>query len=108
MEFYLSCPLSYHATLLGFIRCYQVIDAATHDSQLLGLLLDPESTSDELWGDSAYPSTLQEEILKLLGFMSHIHERKYPNLELTELQKQANQERSKVKAKADHNFGGWD
>ncbi len=91
----------------GFIRRYEVTDAAVHDSQMLGALLDPENTSGELWGDSAYRSTLQEKILRLMGFVSHIHERKYGKQELTEQQKQVNRERSKVRAKVEHNFGSW-
>lgn len=91
----------------GFIRCYAVTDAAVHDSQMLGALLDAENASGTLWGDSAYRSALQEEVLKLMGFRSEIHERKYRNQELTELQEQANRERSKIRAKVEHNFGSW-
>ncbi|MEN9225856.1 MAG: transposase [Thermostichus sp. HHBFW_bins_43] len=42
-----------------------------------------------------------------MGFTSEIHERKYRNQELTEPQEQANQERSKIRAKVEHNFGSW-
>ena len=61
----------------GFIRCYEVRDAEVHDSQMLGLLLDDDNDSDDLWADSAYRSELIESVLALLGFVSRIHERAY-------------------------------
>lgn len=91
----------------GFIRCYEVTDAAVHDLQMLAALLDVENDSDQLWGDSAYRSDLQEKVLGLLGYESQIHERKYRNQELSEEQKRKNHERSKTRAKVEHNFGAW-
>ncbi|WP_255548890.1 transposase [Thermoleptolyngbya sp. PKUAC-SCTB121] len=37
----------------GLIRQYQVTDAAVHDSQVLGHLLDDDNEADSLWADSA-------------------------------------------------------
>ena len=91
----------------GFIRCYEVTDAAVHDSQVLGAVLDDDNDSDDVWADSAYRSQLIESVLALLGFVSRIHERAYRNRPLTEAQKESNRERSKVRAKVEHVFGTW-
>lgn len=91
----------------GFIRRYEVTDAAVHDSQVLGAVLDDENEGDEIWADSAYRSELIESVLVILQFLSHIHERAYRNRPLSEEQKEANRERSKVRAKVEHVFGSW-
>ena len=46
-------------------------------------------------------------MLRLLGFVSYIHERAYRNRPLTKAQKESNRERSKVRAKVEHVFGTW-
>ena len=73
----------------GFIRRYEVTDAAVHDSQVLGAVLDNENEGDEIWADSAYRSELIESVLVILQFLSHIHERAYRNRPLSEEQKEA-------------------
>jgi len=50
---------------------------------------------------------LIESVLEMLKFLSHIHERAYRNRPLTQEQKEANRERSKVRAKVEHVFGSW-
>lgn len=94
-------------THYGFIRRYQVTDAAVHDSQVLRGLLDAGNPDDELWADSAYRSEATERALERMGFDSHINERAYRNHALTEEQKAANRERSKTRAKVEHVFGSW-
>lgn len=89
----------------GFIRRYQVTDAAVHDSQVLGHLLDADNRDDEIWADSAYLSAAIVEVLSWMGFISHINERAYRNRPLTDEQKAANRERSKTRAKVEHVFG---
>jgi IS5 family transposase len=91
----------------GFIRRYAVSNAAVHDSQRLMQLLDIENESDEVWGDSAYRSEQEEKVLALMGFNSQIHERSYRNRPLSKEQKIMNRERSRVRAKVEHNFGSW-
>jgi IS5 family transposase len=91
----------------GFIRRYEVTDAAVHDSQVLGAVLDDENEGEEIWADSAYRSELIESVLEILQFLSLIHERAYRNRPLTEEQKESNRERSKVRAKVEHVFGSW-
>ena len=80
-------------------------DAAVHDSQKLGALLDGDNPEDRLWADSAYRKQEAESALARIGFESHIHERAYRNRPLTEEQKEKNRERSRVRARVEHVFG---
>ncbi len=91
----------------GLIRRYTVTDTSVHDAQVLGQLLDEDNDRDEIWADSAYRSTAIEEVLELMGFDSHIHERGYRNHSLTEEQKQSNRDKSKTRARVEHVFGHW-
>lgn len=91
----------------GFIRRYAVTDAAVHDSQAFTAVLDADNEGDEVWADSAYRSVALEELLVVLTFISHIHERAYRNRPLSEEQKAANRERSQTRAKVEHVFGAW-
>lgn len=91
----------------GLIRRYAVTDAAVHDSQVLGQLLDEDNDSDMIWADSAYRSEAIEETLELIGFNSQIHERAYRNQPLSEQQKLSNRFKSKTRAKVEHVFGTW-
>lgn len=87
------------------IRRYQVTPASVHDSQEMDSILDPSSADKEVWGDSAYRSDAQEQSLKDAGLTSQIHERAYRNTPLTEDQKAANTEKSRVRARVEHIFG---
>lgn len=74
---------------------------------MLGKILDGDHPDAGVWGDSAYRSKATEEALRLLKFESHIHERAYRNHLLTDPQKDENRERSKIRARVEHIFGGW-
>lgn len=91
----------------GLIRKYSVTDAAVHDSQVLGELLDEDNDSDTIWADSAYRAEAIEATLALMGFDSQIHERGYRNHPLSEEQKESNHLKSTVRAKVEHVFGSW-
>lgn len=91
----------------GFIRRYAVTGAAVHDSQTLAAVLDGDNEGDEVWADSAYRSAVIEEVLRLLSFISRIHERAYRNRPLTEEQQATNREKSQTRAKVEHVFGAW-
>lgn len=45
------------------IRCYEVTDAAVHDSQVMEAVLDGTNTASNVWADSAYRSAEMEEEL---------------------------------------------
>ena len=89
----------------GFIRRYTVSDAAVHDSQVIGQLLDVDNGGNDVWADSAYLSAAIVEVLGWMGFISHINERAYRNRPLSDQQKADNRERSKIRAKVEHVFG---
>ena len=91
----------------GFIRRYAVTDAAVHDSQVLGQLLDVEKPDNRIWADSAYHSTERLEVLQWMGFDPQFNERPYRNHPLSEEQKAANREGSKTRATVEHVFGSW-
>lgn len=91
----------------GFVRRYKITDAAVHDSQVLGEILDPDNEGDQIWADSAYRSEEIEWVLERIGFESEIHERGYRNRKLTEEQKDKNREKSRIRAKVEHVFGTW-
>lgn len=89
------------------IRKYEVTDAAVHDSQVVGNLLDGENEGDDIWADSAYFAEKIDTILTLMGFDVKIHERAFKNKPLTEEQKANNTEKSKIRARVEHVFGSW-
>lgn len=90
----------------GLIRRYEVSHAAMHDSQKIAELLDGGNEGKGLWGDSAYRKEATERALSRIGFASHINERGYRNRSLTKEQKERNRERSRIRAKVEHVFGG--
>ncbi|MGZ9093129.1 MAG: transposase [Rhodoplanes sp.] len=57
------------------IRRYAVTDAAVHDSRKLDGLLHQGNTSQDVFGDSAYRSAVNEATLKAHGLRSRIHVR---------------------------------
>lgn len=91
----------------GFIRRYVVTDAAVHDSQVLGELLDIDNPDERLWADSADRSEARLDVLEWMGFAPLFNERAYRNAPLSDEQKATNRERSKTRAKVEHVFGSW-
>ena len=87
------------------IRCYEVTDAAVHDSQVLDGLLNKGNTSADVFADSAYRSAEIEARLKAGGFRSRIHWRAHRNHPLSEAQAKANRTKSKIRARIEHVFG---
>jgi|SRR5215204_1795739 len=87
------------------IRCYDVSDAAVHDSQKLDGLLSKANTSADVFADSAYRSAETEAALKARGFRSRIHVRATRNHPLTQRQVEANRKKSRVRVRVEHVFG---
>ena len=87
------------------IRCYEVTDAAVHDSQVLDELLNKGNTSAEVFADSAYRSDEIEARLKAGGFKSRIHRRAWRNHPLSQAQERANRNKSRIRARIEHVFG---
>ena len=87
------------------IRCYEVTDAAVHDSQELDALLREDNTSTDVFADSAYRSAAIEAKLKARRFHSRIHRRGCRNHPLSDAQTRANRAKSAIRARIEHVFG---
>ena len=88
----------------GLIRCWEVTDAACHDSRVLEQVLDETNTNGAVWADSAYHSREHERFLEAGGWRSHIHRKGYRNRPLPARSREANRNRSKVRAAVEHVF----
>ena len=86
------------------VRRHEVTDAAVHDSQLLGVLLDRGNTCSKVWADSAYRSGDAERRLKENGFITQVHRRGKRGKPLSKYQSQVNARRSRVRARVEHVF----
>jgi len=85
------------------ITKYTVTGASPHDSTELENLID--ETDKQLHADSAYRSKDIEEYLKAKECQSHIHEKGYRGKPLTDVQKESNNSKSKIRARVEHIFG---
>lgn len=85
------------------IEDYKVTDASVHDSQVVEDLI--EEGDGELHADSAYRGEEIEEALKGKKSRDQIHDRAYRNRPLTEKQKVANREKSRLRVRIEHIFG---
>lgn len=86
------------------IRRWEASDAALHDSQVFGELLDESNSSADVWADSAYRSQEHESDLRRDGWRSHVHRKGHKGKPLSERAQQANHKRSKVRARVEHVF----
>ena len=88
---------------------FLVSAASVHDSQVLLSLLDTPHGKKvkRLWADSAYTGAeLHEQISRQFPeIMLHIHEKGFKGSPLTEEQKAANREKSRIRARIEHVFG---
>lgn len=91
------------------IQCFEVTDAAVHDSQAFDMVLDQAAQADgskrAVYADSAYRSQERESQLAAAGIASEICEKGVRDRPLTELQKAMNQVKSKVRSRVEHIFG---
>ena len=70
------------------------------------MLLDPENQDDFVWADSAYSGEFFEDLLRIGGFESCIHEKGTRNHPLSEAAKERNRIKSAIRACVEHVFGG--
>jgi IS5 family transposase len=84
------------------IRQYDVTDASVYDSQKFDGLLNQANTSEDVYADSAYRSAEIEAKLSLRG---RIHQRANRNRPLSQVQENANRQKSRVRARIEHVFG---
>jgi len=85
------------------ITRFTITGAAPHDSGELENLVD--ANDNRLHADSAYRSEAIEAYLEKNNCQSHIHEKGYKNKPLTQEQKEANNAKSKIRARVEHIFG---
>lgn len=87
------------------IRRQQASSAADHDSRCFKPLLDKTNVAKSIWADSAYRSADHDKLLKQRQLCNRIHHRPWRGQCLTEVQKQINRRRSKMRARVEHVFG---
>jgi transposase, IS5 family len=87
------------------VRCYDVTDAAVHDSQVIEAILDADNTASDVWADSAYRSAEIEKMLAEKCLTSRIHRKGRRNKPLTKREERSNKARSKVRVRVEHIFG---
>ena len=88
----------------GFIRKAQTTDASQYDGKILLQLLDKENTCSKVWGDTAYRSQENEEILYNNGFVSQLHRKKPKGKPMASSTRKANNRKSQIRAKVEHIF----
>jgi transposase, IS5 family len=89
----------------GFIRRWEVTDAAAHDGRLLRRgLLDSTNTGTTVWADSAYRSKANEAFMERQGFRSQVHHRKPKGRPMAPHIRRGNAGRSSVRAAIEHVF----
>lgn len=83
----------------GFIRKWDVTDAAAHDGAMLRQgLLDRSNTASTVWADSAYRSKANETFMDAHGFRSEVHRRKPKGRSMAPNIRRGNAARSAVRA----------
>jgi IS5 family transposase len=91
------------------IQCFEVTDAAVHDSQVFDYVLDQKAQEDgskrAVYADSAYRSQEREAQLASASIPSQICEKGTRNCLLTDSQKALNKAKSRVRARVEHVFG---
>jgi transposase, IS5 family len=88
------------------IRQYGVTDASVHDSRKFDRLVNKANTSADVYADSAHRSAEIEVKLRARGLRSRIHQRASRGHALSKAQEKANHQKSKVRARFEHVFGG--
>lgn len=88
----------------GFIRKYQVTDASFYDGKVLKQILDKNNTARLIWGDTAYRSAENEQLLSEHGFRSQLHRKKPKGKPVSVSIRQGNKTKSKIRAKVEHVF----
>ena len=88
-----------------FVRRYRVTDAATHDSQVIDDLLNPDNSSADVYGDSAYRSAAIAQRLEAQGYRDRIHRKAVRGRALSDRSRRANKRKSRTRARVEHVFG---
>jgi IS5 family transposase len=87
------------------ITKYMVTDASVHDSNATDILLDERDKDEEFYADSAYSGVPQEAIIAAKEMVNQVCEKGARNRPLTQEQKAANTEKSRIRSRVEHIFG---
>ena len=87
------------------IEKYVVTDASVHDSQALENLLEIGDKNQRLYADSAYTGAPLAQIIKSKEMQNQVHEKGYKGKPITDMQKESNREKSKIRVRVEHIFG---
>ena len=88
----------------GLIRTWTATNAARHDGAQLPSLISKVNTASDVWADTAYRSTANEQHLADSGRRSQIHRKKPAGRPMAKNVTRANNTRSKVRAAVEHVF----
>jgi transposase, IS5 family len=87
-----------------FIRKFAVTDAAVHDSQPVGELMDGDNTNGDFFGDSAYRSAEIHAQLEEGNYRDRTQRKGYRGHPLSQRSQAANSLKSRVRARVEHIF----
>ncbi len=87
------------------IRSYEVRPASVHDSQVFKDLLDEDTSSGDVWADSAYSSEEKLRELKERNDREHLQRKGYRHKKPTDREVQGNRTRSRIRSRVEHVFG---
>lgn len=88
----------------GFIRSFEVTDAARHDGHVLRQIVGTDNTASDVWADTAYRSKANERWLASKGRVSRIHHKKPRGRPMPVRTAKANARKSAVRARVEHVF----
>lgn len=92
-------------TKTKLITGYAVTSAEVHDSQMLDILTNEQHDHHQcFYGDSAYRSKENQQVLRKKNIFSRIHQKAYRGKPLTAEQLLRNKRKSKVRARIEHIF----
>ena len=88
----------------GFIRSFDVTDAAKHDGKVLRRIVTTDNTGSSVWADTAYRSQANETWLAARGRISKIHHKKPKDRPMPNRTAKANARKSSVRCRVEHVF----
>ena len=88
----------------GFIRSFEVTNAARHEGALLRELVGSDTTASDVWADTAYRSRANEAWLASRGRVSRLHQKKPKGRPMAERTRRANARKSAVRVRIEHAF----
>jgi transposase, IS5 family len=88
----------------GFIRSFEVTNAARHEGALLRELVRTDNTASDVWADTAYRSRANEAWLASRGRVWRLHQKKPKGRPMAKRTRRANARKSAVRVRIEHVF----